>query len=243
MKIYYFTGTGNSQMLAEELAARLPGCAAVPMTREGADIAGCTGFVFPVYFAGLPNFVRAFLEASRFAPDAWCFGIANNGGMAGAALGVTDRLLRARGARLDAGFAIKMPDNFIPLFTPPDAAGQQKLFAAARKRLDEVAEAVQARRVTRVRRPNVLTERYYEHFRMRIPAYGRKFRVTDACVGCGRCAAVCPVGNVALRDGKPVWGEACEACFACLQYCPTEAVQCGKGSEKRARYRNPFVKR
>ncbi|MFQ7856669.1 MAG: hypothetical protein ACLRIS_17675 [Flavonifractor plautii] len=32
------------------------------------------------------------------------------------------------------------------------------------------------------------------------------FRSTSACVGCGKCAAVCVENNIRLRDGRPVWG-------------------------------------
>lgn len=37
--------------------------------------------------------------------------------------------------------------------------------------------------------------------------HARKFYVTDSCISCGKCAAVCPLGNVRIEQGKPVWGK------------------------------------
>lgn len=62
------------------------------------------------------------------------------------------------------------------------------------------------------------------------------FRVTDACTGCGRCVELCPLNNVHLKNGKPVWGKNCTHCMACICYCPKEAIEYGKKSKGKPRY-------
>lgn len=62
------------------------------------------------------------------------------------------------------------------------------------------------------------------------------FRVNGGCVGCGLCAKKCPLNNVRLKDGKPVWGNECTHCMACICYCPKEAVEYGKKSVGKPRY-------
>ena len=62
------------------------------------------------------------------------------------------------------------------------------------------------------------------------------FRVKDACIGCGQCVKNCPMNNITLRDGKPVWGKDCTHCMACICYCPTEAIEYGKKSVGKPRY-------
>ena len=52
---------------------------------------------------------------------------------------------------------------------------------------------------------------------------------------------VCPVNNITIIDSKPVWNHNCEQCMACLQWCPEEAVQFGKNTVGRKRYRHPEV--
>ncbi len=74
--IYYFTGTGNSQMIAEELAALLPDCKTEKITPElakGTSVSGCAGVAFPVYFLGLPHIVREFLTNAEIQKGTYCF--------------------------------------------------------------------------------------------------------------------------------------------------------------------------
>lgn len=33
------------------------------------------------------------------------------------------------------------------------------------------------------------------------------FRATEACIGCGKCVELCPLSNIHLENGKPVWGK------------------------------------
>ena len=62
------------------------------------------------------------------------------------------------------------------------------------------------------------------------------FAAGDACTGCGRCAVRCPMNNITLRGGRPVWGKACTHCMACICYCPTSAIEYGKKSLGKPRY-------
>ena len=56
------------------------------------------------------------------------------------------------------------------------------------------------------------------------------------CIGCGQCAKRCPMNNVAIKDGKPVWGRNCTHCMACICYCPVSAIEYGKKSVGQPRY-------
>ena len=75
----------------------------------------------------------------------------------------------------------------------------------------------------------------------------RAFWADEACNGCGVCSRICPVGNVAMVDDAargheiPTWQQRCEQCFACLQWCPQEAIQFGSGTGGRRRYHHPDV--
>ena len=77
-------------------------------------------------------------------------------------------------------------------------------------------------------------------FEEKIPLADHSFRVRDTCTGCGTCAGVCPVGNIKIADGRPVWRHRCETCYACYQWCPNEAIY-GEIVRYNDRYHHPDV--
>jgi len=68
------------------------------------------------------------------------------------------------------------------------------------------------------------------------------FRCDNKCNRCGICSKICPVKNIKMVDGSPVWQHHCEQCFACLQWCPKEAIQFGSRTSHGKRYHHPDVK-
>ena len=52
----------------------------------------------------------------------------------------------------------------------------------------------------------------------------------DACIWCGKCAAVCPFGAIKMEnDGKKDFAimnnSVCKGCGMCLPVCPTDAIE------------------
>jgi len=50
-------------------------------------------------------------------------------------------------------------------------------------------------------------------------------KVTDECIGCGACTAVCPFGAIELKNDKAVMTDACTSCGACVETCPVGAIK------------------
>ena len=54
------------------------------------------------------------------------------------------------------------------------------------------------------------------------------YKISDACISCGSCAAQCPVEAISEGEGKYVIdADVCVSCGACADQCPTEAIEEG----------------
>lgn len=56
---------------------------------------------------------------------------------------------------------------------------------------------------------------------------GRHMHAGDACTGCGLCARSCPMGNIRMENGRPVFGTECSLCVRCSFSCPENAISIG----------------
>jgi len=250
--IYFFTGTGNSLSAAKKIAAILEDCEVVPIASlEGhkGDIvpaAECVGIVCPVYFSGLPAMVASFAARLCLRQQGYVFAVVTFGGSGAAtALRQLDSILRQHASRgLDAGFAVKMPGNYILMYEPPKGAKRDRLLAAADTAIARIADAVRQSRKEAIHRSifgQLIHILLYGRFISRVRDEDRKFSVSEKCTSCGICVSVCPARNIKLVDKKPVWNHRCELCCACIHNCPVQAIQAGKGTGKRERYRNPGI--
>lgn len=250
-QIFYFSGTGNSLVVARDLAKRLGDTELTDIARETTRNVETTaeriGIVFPVYMFGLPLIVGRFCKRFTVKGNPYIFAVATCGGTPGAALAHVGHALKERGLSLDAGFVVKMPGNYTPLYGAPPEAKQQELFGAEKTKVEEIAEAVAAGNTGILEKSNVVVNTLLSGFlyragAARIPMSDHKFRVDENCNGCGLCEKVCPVRNIRMAAGLPTWLHHCEQCLACLQWCPREAIQIGKSTVGRKRYHHPAVK-
>ena len=52
------------------------------------------------------------------------------------------------------------------------------------------------------------------------------YKITDACIACGACAAECPVEAITEGDGKfEINPDLCVECGACAGICPVGAPE------------------
>lgn len=51
------------------------------------------------------------------------------------------------------------------------------------------------------------------------------YKITDACMSCGACAANCPVEAIAEGEPYVIDADTCISCGACADNCPVGAIE------------------
>lgn len=250
--IFFFTGTGNSEYTAREIAKKI----GVSVVSIGESVKSgehtfhladgeSLGFVFPIYAWSVPEIVQRFisvLELENYS-DQYVFAVFTCGASIGTAYDDLKKCLAGRGIELKYARDLLMPENYILMFRTESEEKQEKIFEAAESVIDEIAEAVATKTEAVVlsgRSPIRVISRAVNYLFSKYALGTKKFRVTDGCISCGFCEKCCPVSAITMTDGKPQWcQDKCAKCMACINRCPVQAIEYGRATKKRQRYTHP----
>jgi len=247
--IFYFSGTGNSLQVANDIAEKIGECDVIniakydtsnKITHERVEI------VFPVYFWGIPNIIKDFLKKVEFEKNTYLFAVATCGGTAGASLIQVNDLFKLKNQKLQSGYIIQMPENYIVSYNVNSNEKQQKIFENERLKVGTISKVVIDKKEQSLEKSKyvvdmLLGKMVNNAVVKNYPNKDKNFNVNDNCTSCGKCEKMCSVGNIAMLNGKPIWNHHCEFCLGCLQSCPVEAINYENKTQKRIRYINPNV--
>lgn len=239
--IFYLSCTGNTFWAAQQLAeATNEKLVAISEAVKG----DCRytlkeneriGFCFPVHGWKLQNIICEFLEKLSVKDIAhhYTYAVLTAGDSAGEVLDQLDEKLKSKGIELQLSTCLLMPESYIGLpFMDVDTdlrEAEKKSLAAME--LHRISELIVFRRSAKLTYERGYAPRIYSRV---IGPFFHNFLITDKrfrvdaskCIGCGKCAQVCPVDNLKITDGKPEWlhNGRCLTCFACYHYCPQRAI-------------------
>ena len=246
--IYYFSGTGNSFDAARRLVGAEEEMISMASLRTEETVTPepapgePVGLVFPVYYGGLPSLVRDFARKLRFRETpAYLYAVITCGGQIFGAGAMLQKDLKDSGGTLKALFPLVMPDNYVIMYKLDSEEKRTACLAAAREEIRSIARRIEARETTPVRgsgRDRAMTAMMYPLYER--ARRTRKFWVDDQCIGCAACVKRCPVGAMAMKDGRPAW--ILDRCVHCLSCVRCGAIQYGKSTVGRERYTNPVLK-
>ncbi|MBD3190632.1 MAG: ferredoxin [Candidatus Heimdallarchaeota archaeon] len=256
VQIYYFSGTGNSLHVAQELKRRVPNTNLVPIISalkkdQIVTEAEIVGMVFPIHAHTFPLVVKEFLQKVDFQFSSYIFALSTRL-CAEKVFSDMNKILKRKGRTLDASFAVETPINYIPLFSVPTQEEVKKLELELQKRLDEIQPII-TNKQTRYEKTGLLVA-LLAHTIFRVNTFlfqktryfglEKAFYADDKCIGCGTCQEICLSNKINLVDKKPIWNDDidCTFCFACISYCPVQAIQAKrKRTTKKGRYHHPAI--
>ncbi len=197
--------------------------------------------------------VYDFIDKFDSLKGKYLFAIGTYGFTPSKALEKLDAEVSKKEGKLSSGFLIQMPKSGFG--KKLDKSEEEVLFGKWEKRIEEIAGIIEGKKIVRFNRINtfvrlILKGVIFEELSVMLPllCYVMKhgwnslsFKTDENCNSCGLCAKICPVGNIEIINGKPVWGDNCAGCLGCFHWCPEEAIQTGEFKGIKNRYHHPKV--
>ena len=249
--IYYFSGTGNSKWIAQQLASSLDDKTTfIPSVlnilsfslSENEKI----GFVFPIYSWGVPPIVLQFIEqlSDGVFKNRYLYFVCTCGDETGLAPQQFVKVIETKKWECAAGFSVIMPNNYVllPGFDVDTDEVKQKKLVEAPQRVKEISRLIlQSYKGDDCFEGSLAclkTKLIYPLF-VRWGISPRKFYSTELCNGCHRCEKACPTNNISIVDKRPRWGSQCTSCLVCFHICPMRAIGYGSATKNKGRYYHP----
>ena len=236
--VLYYSATGNTEYVAKEIAKYIDDEVLNLLTRirehDYSVIRSEKPFVIcsPIHVCEMPLFFARFLENLELAGNRNVYFVFTSGGYAGIAGALARKTVERKGMIYRGRAEFKMPRNYpISRHYPLQSAEENnERIDRTRDRIPEAAEKIKNGERLRSRRITYLEMLITLPFTPVWAKYkhtARPFRSTDKCIGCGKCAMVCPLNNITIRNRRPEWADECSHCMACYANCPVEAIEYG----------------
>ena len=257
--IFYFSGTGNTRWAAQQLAeSTKEQLLFIPDELKGECIYELRederlGFCFPVHGWQPPHIVRQFIQRltiTSHTSSIYSYALCTCGDSTGLAMTILAKELSAKGITLQSCQSLIMPESYVclPFMYTDTPEREHEKIEQAKVDLEKFIEVVVNRRSGYSQLTLGLTPWTFSHV---IGAYFNRFMITDRkftvdddrCLHCGKCAQVCPVGDISLAgtlhsDAIPTWehDNSCTCCLSCYHHCPVHAINYGRITRKRGQY-------
>lgn len=241
--ILYFSGTGNSRYVAKRIAEiskdemisinkRLKENDYSPIKSEKAFI-----FVGPVYAGRLPRVMNEYIKKVSFTGNSKAYFIGTCAATPWATVEYVKKLCEEKSFSFMGFNSVIMPQGYIAGGGTQPKEVNDKILAKAEPEIIKIAETIREKQMLPKEQPGkAIMSKVLNPIMYSLMISAKGFSVTDRCSGCGKCETRCSLNNIKLVNGKPVWGNTCTHCMACIAGCPAEAVEYGNKTKGKPRY-------
>ena len=245
--ILYFSGTGNSQYVAEQIAEKTGDTTVslnqlIKQNKKDALVSNTRPFVFvcPTYAWQIPRVVADYIQNTTFEGTQKVYFVLTCGGETANAIQYIKRICEEKGWQLQGFAEIVMPDNYIIMFPPLERAKAKEQIRRAEVLVHQIAEDIGLSHSFSIYAPkgfggklesSLVNKMFYP-----VLVKAKGFHTTEKCISCGKCVALCPLNNIVMAEKRPQWNNNCTHCMACICGCPEEAIEYKNKTQGKPRY-------
>ncbi len=245
--IIYFSATGNTAYIAKELAKRLDDECINLLERikqnDHSVLHSDKPFIIcaPVYVCEMPRFMSAYLKKQIFTGNKNVYFIFTSGGYSGISGQLAKWMVRKKKMNYRGHAEFKMPRNYVandsyPMLSKKETEAR---ILSSHEKIASVVALIKAEKKLTARHiflfETIITVPFnpiWCKWKLR----AKDFYTTEQCISCGKCVNLCPLNNIVLEQGKPVWNDNCTHCMACIGNCPTQAIEYGTITQNKEQY-------
>lgn len=251
VKIFYFSGTGNSFYVAKMLANHFlqNTVESIAEYRNEPELVVNDEeivIISPIYFYGIPHIVKDFLEHLKLTNVKYLSFIFTAEFPNGIAVKTLEEICKRKKLAINSSFYLKMPTNYVINSKMLESDAIEAVLNKANKKLNRIINMIETKKNyiekdSKIYSILVNAEKAYSEWETAFPEFDSRFIASGNCNRCKLCEKHCPVGNIVVQE-KPIWNGGCEACLKCINICPRQAIQFDNRTEGRNRYFNPKIK-
>lgn len=241
--VLYFSGTGNSRYVAKKIA-EISGDETISInqrlkTRDYSPVKSDKALVFvgPVYGGRLPRVMTDYIQKTKFISTGKAYFVVTCAATPWQTEKYVRKLCAEKGFALLGFNSIVMPQGYVAGGGTQPKAVNDKILKEAEPKIINTAKLIRNRQLLpKEKLGKALMSRVLNPIMYSMMISAKGFSATDKCTGCGKCEVRCPLNNIRLKNGRPVWGKECTHCMACIAGCPAQAIEYGKKTQGKPRY-------
>ncbi len=243
--VIYFSGTGNSKFVAEKIAGETDD---IPISAndyiKSKKMGNFEGekrvvLVSPLYVFAPPYVFTDFIKNSEFSPLSNLWFVMTGAGETSASDVFWKNICKSKNLNYMGTAHIAMPQNYIIYFKTLTASENSEIIKSALPKIEALSETVRKGKKFEEKATSafvyLITKATIKPF-FKFFAKSKAFYTDNKCISCGKCQQLCPMNNISVKDGKPIWGKNCIHCMACINLCPSKSIEYGNKTQGKPRY-------